>query len=300
MKKLYIDGSNLIHRSHWVSKNSPVSSAYIFLTSIRKYVNAFETSDIYITWDLRQDPDAVNHRLEILGEQYKGNRDKEKSAEAFKNVEHVDKLTTSLGIKNLYPKALEADDIIAWLCLKKYQTDPAIVISTDKDLLQLVSEYVHVYNPIKDQLITTSNFKDIVGVDQDIYLSYKAVMGDKSDNISGIPKVGPKRAADIAKDIENRLKKEHIDIYDRNKKLMCLSYSLDVNLDEVEYLDNHLNNVLKTTSVDMQCFERVCKYYNMVNVINNIQDWRTLFAKESQTQSIREAVNAIDFSRYFE
>ena len=78
MKKLYIDGSNLIHRCHWVSKNSKVSSVYIFLTSIKKYANLFQTTDMYIAWDARRDRDSVNHRREILGEEYKGNRDKEK------------------------------------------------------------------------------------------------------------------------------------------------------------------------------------------------------------------------------
>ena len=241
MKKLYIDGSNLIHRSHWVSKNSKVSSVYIFLTSIKKYVNLFQTTDIYIAWDSRRDRDSVNHRREILGEEYKGNRDKEKSAEAFKNVDHIDRITSSLGIKNLYPNTLEADDIIAWLSNVRYKNEKAIIISTDKDMLQLISENVHVYNPIKDEHIDLQNFNDIVGIERELFVSYKAIMGDKSDHISGIPGAGPKRSAAIARDLDNKLLKEYEELYDRNIKLMDLNYSLKVNPSEVEYLESHLD-----------------------------------------------------------
>ena len=124
----------------------------------------FDTTDMYIAWDGRRDPSKLNFRHELLGSKYKGTRDKEKNYEAFKNVDHADRLTSCLGIANLYPSTLEADDIIAWLC-DKFKDDQSIVISTDKDMLQLVSDNVTVYNPTKDIQITPHNFLDVVGVE---------------------------------------------------------------------------------------------------------------------------------------
>ncbi|MBP01553.1 MAG: hypothetical protein CMM25_01915 [Rhodospirillaceae bacterium] len=300
MKKLYIDGSNLIHRSHWVSKNSKVSSVYIFLTSIKKYVNLFQTTDIYIAWDSRRDRDSVNHRREILGEEYKGNRDKEKSAEAFKNVDHIDRITSSLGIKNLYPNTLEADDIIAWLSNMRYKNEKAVIISTDKDMLQLISENVHVYNPMKDEHIDIHNFNDIVGIERELFVSYKAIMGDKSDHISGIPGAGPKRSAVIARDLDNKLLKEHEELYDRNIKLMDLNYSLKVNTNEVEYLESHLDTINKTVSVDIPAFENGAKYFNMVNIINNIHEWKAMFDKKGSESTMRNLITSLDFAKGYE
>jgi hypothetical protein len=78
-------------------------------------------------------------------------------------------------------------------------------------------------------------------------------------------------------------------------KLMDLGYSLNINTDEVEYLFDHLEKTARQAAVDMQCFEKGCKYFNMVNIINNIHDWRSLFAKEKQKQTVLDVINSIDY-----
>ena len=300
MKKVYIDGSNLLHRSHWVAKTTKTSPLHIFLSSIRKYSNMFHTTELYIMWDTRRDRETVNHRHELLGGAYKGNRDKDKSIEVFKNVPNIDDITTCLGIRNLYPNILEADDIIAWLCIKKYPAHPAVIVSTDKDLLQLITDNIEVYNPIKDQIITSENFKSITGVDVESYVPYKSIIGDKSDNIPGIPTVGHKRALSIIDDLPISIKEEHINIYERNLKLMDLSYSLDVNQLEQTYLEDHLKMAETKAEIDIPKFETRCKYFNLVSVINNIHDWRTMFDKERQANHLLNIISSMDFSSGFE
>ena len=300
MRNLYIDGSNLLHRAHWVSKSTKTSPIHIFLSSIRKYVNQFHTTELYLLWDGRRDVETINHRHELLGSEYKGNRDKEKSAEVFRNVPYIDDITSCLGIRNLYPNILEADDIIAWLCTKKFPTSHGVVVSTDKDLLQLVSQYIEVYNPIKDQIISTDNFKHIVGVDIDMFIAYKSILGDKSDNIDGIPTVGPKRALAMLESFPESIPEGYQELYERNVKLMDLDYSLSINESEQTYLQSHLSDIESRSEIDISKFEKRCKYFNLVTVINNIHDWKSMFDREKQSKHLCNLISSMDFSAGFD
>lgn len=295
MKKLYIDGSNLIHRSHWVSKNAKVSSVYLFLASIKKYATQFNTNDIYIAWDDRRDQETPNFRRLLIGKKYKGTRDKQKNYDAFKNADDAARIAACLGIKNMYPNILEADDIIAWLCKQKFPTEDNIVISTDQDMLQLVSDNTSVYSPTKDILVDVDNFEKYTGAPRDKYVQYKAIMGDKSDNIDGIPGAGPKRALKILNDGVSNLSVEHHDLLERNCKLMCLEYSLEHNPNECKHLEEHYTQVTSECKVDMRQFENACKYYNMINIIKNMHEWKQMFDRESSDTAICDTVSKLDF-----
>lgn len=300
MKKLYIDGSNLIHRSHWVAKNAKVSSVYLFLASIKKYASKFDSTDIYIMWDDRRDQETVNHRRLLIGKTYKGTRDKQKNYEAFKNADHAARIASHLGIINLYPNILEADDIIAWLVREKFPDKQSIIITTDQDMLQLVNNNTCVYSPTKDIIITADNFEEVVGVAHEKYIEYKAIIGDKSDNINGIPGAGPKRALKILEQGVSKQKPEHKDLFDRNFKLMSLDWSLQQNPDETKYLEGHHAQAVTERKVDMKQFENGCKYFNMVNIMKSMHDWKQMFDTESSDSAIKDAVNKLDFLQGFD
>ena len=293
--KIYIDGSNLIHRSHWVSTTRNISPVQLCLSSIKKYVDRFDSNDIYIAWDGKRDRHSVNHRRELLRDKYKSTRDKEKNTAAFKNIDHVEKMTAYLGIYNFYPKTLEADDIIAWLALDKFNKHDSVIISTDQDLLQLINKHNCVYNPIKDMIINHENFEDIVGIPLEKFVEYKSVIGDKSDNIDGLPGVGPKRAYKIVMDqkIESQ-SKEHKEIIERNIKLICLRYSLDLNSEEVEYYHNEFKKQ-HPVKIDFDGFERGVKYHNMQQILNKLPEWQSTFRK---SVDMNKLVSSIDLLNY--
>lgn len=298
--KLYIDGSNLIHRSHWVSKNAKVSSVYLFLASIKKYATKFNTTDIYIAWDDRRDQETVNFRRQLIGKTYKGTRDKQKNYEAFKSADDAARVAACLGIKNMYPNTLEADDVIAWLCKEKYPNQKSVIISTDQDMLQLVNENTRVYSPTKDIIIDVDNFENITGVIREKYVEYKAIMGDKSDNISGIPGAGPKRALKILNDGISEQTDENKLLFERNFKLMSLDFSLSTNPIEREHLESHHEQVLSQCKIDIKQFENACKYYNMVNIMNNIHGWKQLFAKSESRDVLNKTISSIDLLSGFD
>lgn len=95
----------------------------------------------------------------------------------------------SLGVHVAHADGYEADDTIAGLVNHRYAGRSCVVVSTDKDLLQLVRRRrVHVYRPVSDEMVS----KIPPG-----YLLARAIQGDKSDNIPNIPQLGEKRVAEI-------------------------------------------------------------------------------------------------------
>ncbi|ACT69623.1 DNA polymerase I [Neorickettsia risticii str. Illinois] len=110
-------------------------------------------------------------------------------------------LRECVDVLNLNPleiEGFEADDIIATLVRKFSKSDLKIkILSTDKDLMQLVSENVHVINPIKNRIIGVNEVKEKFGVFPTQMTDFLSLVGDTSDNIPGVPGIGVKTAAKL-------------------------------------------------------------------------------------------------------
>ncbi|MAF25848.1 hypothetical protein CL634_09785 [bacterium] len=297
-KKILIDSSNLLHRAHWISENtkSTVNPAYIFLTSVKKYVDKFNSTEVYSIWDKRL-TDGKNYRQLLTGESYKGNRDKERSERVYANEELTSKLLSELGVRNMYPGILEGDDVIAWLC--KNIEGEKIVVSADQDMLQLINSETTVYSPIKDILIDSSNFTEAVGIDMENFVKYKALMGDKSDNIEGLPKCGPKTAIKLIKmyptdeDLEANLQESSLNIFLRNRKLVDLNHGVKEHPEDIKIYEKQYAK-LKDLKPDFNKFESTCRSYNMKKIVDNIHTWKTAFNKKTLALTLESIVNSLD------
>lgn len=88
---------------------------------------------------------------------------------------------------------IEADDVIGYLAKQVIKEDEgALILSSDKDFLQLVSENIHVWNPLKKQKIDKDKLKELYGVHAENFIWYRVMDGDKSDNIDGVKGCGLK------------------------------------------------------------------------------------------------------------
>lgn len=85
---------------------------------------------------------------------------------------------------------IEADDVIAYL--SSYFKDKCVILSNDRDFLQLVSDRVNVYLPTKKKMYTPENLLEETGIWCENYIIYKSLLGDKSDNVVGIRGLGDK------------------------------------------------------------------------------------------------------------
>jgi DNA polymerase-1 len=289
MNNLVIDGSNLLWRVAWIaetrhklvnSKGIWTGPIYLFLKSIKALQEKFKPNNTYVTWDKKLKYPSTNFRKELAPETYKQNRDDDKSRQIHEQHDELAKWLTVLGIKQIYPGVLEADDIIAWLCKEKLQS--SIIVSVDKDLLQLVNGLCHYYNPIKKKMITPDNFLEEVGVEILEYNYYKALLGDKSDNVEGIQGYGVQRSAKLCKEgyngIVQKLSEEDKAKFDKNLTLTNLTGSYykeegEADLYQKQYEDQ------KLIKADMKKFEEMCQEAEFYSFVKEIDKWKDSFSR---------------------
>lgn len=223
MSVLLLDLQNFAHRCRAGFTNEGSAFLFKFVRNLRALVAEIKPTSLVFVKE-----GSPEHRYELFPE-YKGNRRvkqddpevEKKWKEIMELKEQVDE-AVSFCLKNLevtvlkHPKC-EADDLIANIAraLSKEGKD-VVVASNDKDFAQLAGEpHVRVYDTGKKEYREKPAYNVLV---------YKALVGDKSDNIPGVPGFGPKKAekaaADPNFDPAQALSGESLAIYERNVKLV--------------------------------------------------------------------------------
>lgn len=280
MKRLIIDGNNLVHRAFWVSKNqkgyNEYFHIYLFLNSVRTYVKKYEPDIVYCAWDEKADY-QINKRKTML-EGYKGTRDSEKNKDVHTLNFIIKELLSYLGINSVQPYAYEADDVIA-IFANKYKTDKKAIITVDRDLCQLIDVNTVVYDPIRKKEFNNNNFEDLLECTKDNFIKMKALAGDKSDNIPGIRGFGKVKIAKFMNG-EITLTNEESQIFEQNLKLVDLSLTFEDET-EVKYVDEQLN---KPQKHDFESFKKRCKELGFNDILNKQSDWFNTFCLHASLQ----------------
>ena len=124
---------------------------------------------------------------------YKAHRS-EPDAEMLEQLPYFEPLIKAFGICGIRVDGVEADDIIATLA-KQYRDDAKItIVSSDKDLMQLLGGSVYMLDTMKSKTMDPDSVREKFGVGPDKVIEVQALIGDSSDNIPGVPGVGPKTA----------------------------------------------------------------------------------------------------------
>lgn len=196
---MIIDGSSLLFRAFFAlpplksALGTPTNAVYGFLTMLIKLYEEIHPDYIAVAFDKGRQ----TFRTEMYSE-YKGNRPDapEDLRPQFSLIQDVLK---AMGICVIEEEGFEGDDILGSLSKKFASSELAVqIITGDRDNLQLVSDCSHVFltkKGISDMLeITLENMQDLYGYGPDKVIQMKALMGDSSDNIPGVPGVGEKTA----------------------------------------------------------------------------------------------------------
>lgn len=212
MKKIVlIDGNNLLFRSYYatayssgVMKNSkgfPTNALYGFTNMINKIVKEEEPDYMLVALDKGK---TFRHDSYI---DYKAGR--EETPDDLKvQIEYSKKLLDALGISWNESPGYEADDIIGTMSRKVDDTTEVLIISSDRDLLQLINDKVKV-KLLKSKgniLLDINNFEEEYGIEPNKIIDLKGLQGDLSDNIPGVKGIGEKTALKLLseyKSIEN-------------------------------------------------------------------------------------------------
>lgn len=190
-----IDGSAYIYRAYHAikplstSQGLPTHAIFGFVAILRRLLKERNPQHLAIAFDTRGP--VFRHQLYA---RYKANRPP-MPEDLAAQVPYIRQLVDAYRIPRLEHQDLEADDLIASTTQAMVaQGFQVVIVSGDKDLLQLVSPQVTLWDPMNDRIMDEAAVMDKYGLPPSQLLDYFALTGDSSDNIPGVPGVGPKSA----------------------------------------------------------------------------------------------------------
>ncbi|MBE6445480.1 MAG: DNA polymerase I [Alphaproteobacteria bacterium] len=193
-----IDGSGYIFRAFYglppltAPDGTPVNAVYGFTNMFLKLTTKIGCDYCLVLFDAKRQ----NFRNEIYPE-YKGTR-KEIPEDLIPQFAIIRKAVDALNLNYLEMEGYEADDLIATYSAKALaQGLDVTIVSGDKDLMQLIRPGVEFYDPMKDKFFTPEDVKEKFGVYPDKVVDVQALAGDSTDNVPGVPGIGPKTAAQL-------------------------------------------------------------------------------------------------------
>ena len=270
MKKvILIDGNNILFRSYYAtaysgsnlknSKGFPTNALYGFINMLNKIINEENPSYVMIAFDK-----GKTFRHEKYKD-YKGGRG-ETPEELLQQFPVAKKLTEAMGMTYVEVDNYEADDIIGTYA-KKIDEDSeytGTIISSDKDLLQLISPDVDVklLKQVGFIRMNEEAFRETYGVDPIRMIDLKALMGDSSDNIPGVKGIGEKTAIALLKTYDNVDNLyEHIDEVKGKTKEKLIADK------EACYMSKDLATIYREVPIDTD-FEKI--KYRGIDTLNYI------------------------------
>lgn len=203
-KIVLVDGSSYLFRAYHAlpnlsnSQGEPTGAILGVINMLKKLPSIYDTEYVAVVFD----PKGKNFRHEMYPE-YKANR-KAMDDELRVQIQPLHEIIKKMGYPLIIKDGVEADDVIGTLARELEPQGYDVVISTgDKDMAQLVTEKVVLYDSMKNVTTDIPGVLDKYQIRPDQIVDYLALMGDSSDNIPGVPKVGPKTAVKWLQQYEN-------------------------------------------------------------------------------------------------
>ena len=199
MKNLFlIDGSGLIFRAFYAlppltnPEGTPINAVLGYCNMIINIVDTFKPDQLIVVFDTKR----KTFRNDIY-KSYKSNR-VELPEELIPQFTIIREATKALDLPQIEMDGYEADDIIATYASKAEKQGIAVtIISSDKDLMQLVNKKTKMYDSMRNNYIGTNEVKEKFGVDPSKVVDVQALAGDSVDNIPGVSGIGIKTAAEL-------------------------------------------------------------------------------------------------------
>ena len=297
MKKVVlVDGNNLMFRSYFATlysgstlrnkKGFPTNAIYGFVNMINKIISEEKPMYMAVAFDI-----GKTFRHEKY-DYYKGKRDNtpDELKEQFPIAKQI---LTAMNIKYFELQGYEADDIIGTFSKKCEQDDDfkALIVSSDKDLLQLITDQTEVkLLKTKDYIrMDYKTFYDTYGIEPIKMIDLKALMGDASDNIPGVKGIGEKTALKLLTTYGSLSSiYEHIDeikgsvkdklIQDKDNAYMSYNIAtiykdvpLNVELEELAYIPKDKNELYKIYN-ELEFYSLIKESNNKEENSNNIEN----------------------------
>ena len=279
---LCIDFNNVVFMSYYSkpllnSKNMNVNAIKGFFYKLKSYIETFNPTHIVVCNDISR---SKTFRRKMY-KAYKSQR-KESDPDIVLQMEYVSRLISLLGIPIINNELYEADDLlgmISRLVSDNMEDTDTVIVSSDKDLYQLIDNHTFIMNPKNGEIIDSYWIEDNYKLTPDQWIELKMLQGDRGDNIPGIPGIGEVSALRLIteyNDIENVYKHinqvkpkisdlliRHKDDLDLMRKLVTIvtDYKLlDLNLDMLKMKDPIASEILLILNE--------LELYSLINIFN--------------------------------
>ena len=316
-----IDGSAYIYRAYHAitplsnSKGLPTHAVYGFINILNRVIREKKPQFMAIAFDMK----GPVFRHEVYAD-YKANRPPMPEDLACQ-LPYIRKVSKAMNILCLEQQGMEADDLIASAAIQLSKNkQPVVIVSGDKDLLQLVDDTIILWEPMADRLMDREAVQAKYNVSPEKLNDLFALIGDSSDNVPGVPGVGPKTADKLINEFstldglyenigqlsKKKLKEKLITFKDQaflSKKLIALKKDLVVpdssehyrlpepNQEELHdlYSELEFNRLLKSSTpiraMDTSHFHLVNSEELLVNVMSRL-DTSSAIIIDTETTSL--------------
>ena len=202
-----LDGSALAYRAHFAFARTPLSNAsglntgaiFGYVKTLLRVLEGEKPDYIAVVFDTKE----PTFRHALYGD-YKATRQK-MPEEMVEQLPYMKRVTTALGVPLIEKPGFEADDVIGTLAVEAAKDGADVLVVTgDKDFMQIVSPRIRLYNIMKPDsdvlIVDEAEVEKKFGVPPERVIDVLALMGDSSDNVPGVPGVGEKTAAELIRE----------------------------------------------------------------------------------------------------
>lgn len=192
---ILVDGSSYLFRAYHspphttTSRGEPTGAIYGVVNMLKSLLRQFNPSQMVVVFDAK----GPTFRNDMYSE-YKAHRPPMPD-DLRCQIEPLHQIIQAMGLPLLCISGVEADDVIGTLAVQASQQGRHVLISTgDKDMAQLVNPHVSLINTMTDTILDPAGVVEKFGIGPELIIDFLALMGDKVDNIPGLPGVGEKTA----------------------------------------------------------------------------------------------------------
>ncbi len=198
-KRLFIiDGSSFLYRAYYSLKplhtpqGEPIQAVYSFCRMLKKLIDSLNPQYMIVAWDSKGK--TTRH---TMYEEYKATRQAPPS-DLFMQKNNIVEFLDNIKLKQVAREGVEADDLIYSLAIDfEKEGYHVVMVTSDKDMGQALSDNITMYDPFKDVMIDQLSFANKMGFPTEKLPFYFSLLGDSSDNIPGVRGIGEKTATEI-------------------------------------------------------------------------------------------------------
>ena len=294
MKKvILVDALNLFIRNYVVnptldSKGNPIGGCVGFMKSLQKICRKTTPDEIVICWDgiggsqkrkkqnknykAGRKPIRFNRRMIKLDE---GLQEQNKIYQQIRLCEYLNEMP----VIQTSVSGVEADDVIAYIANHEHYKDwKKVIISSDKDFFQLCNKKIVVYRPIQDVEETEESLTEKFGIHPNNFALARAMVGDKSDNLKGVERVGMKTVANLFPFLYEKRQ------YDVEHVIDYCKFASNIKKSHQNIINSE--TLIKENYQIMQLYEPMMSYTSKQAVDYNICEWQPEFNKLNVTKML--------------